>query len=77
MQISVLALAAGVTLAAASYALAFVQDEPEAPADQPESLRTQPVEIGTVAWLRDIEAAKAEAARTEKPILLLFQEVPG
>ncbi len=37
----------------------------------------QPVELGQVDWNRDWEAAKSESAKSEKPILVLFQEVPG
>lgn len=37
----------------------------------------QPEELGQVAWGRDLDAAKAKSAQTGKPILLLFQEVPG
>lgn len=54
------------------------QDTDPVPTPKPElSQNGQPIEIGTVAWRRDLEAGKAEAARTGKPILLLFQEVPG
>lgn len=38
---------------------------------------TNPVELGAVRWTRDLEAGKAEAAATGKPLLILFQEVPG
>jgi hypothetical protein len=41
----------------------------EAPPEHPE--------LGRVAWGRDYPAAQAESARTGKPILLLFDEVPG
>jgi hypothetical protein len=34
-------------------------------------------ELGEVAWLRDFERGLAAAAEQGKPILLLFQEVPG
>ncbi|MEO6757915.1 MAG: VPGUxxT family thioredoxin-like (seleno)protein, type 2 [Saprospiraceae bacterium] len=37
----------------------------------------QPEELGQVHWLRDLKAGQAEAAKTGKPLLLLFQEVPG
>jgi len=37
----------------------------------------QPVELGRIEWRRDFDAARAEARRSDKPILLLFQEVPG
>jgi Thioredoxin-like len=34
-------------------------------------------ELGHVIWLRDFNAALAEAKNSNKPIMLLFQEVPG
>jgi len=34
-------------------------------------------ELGTVKWLRDYDLALQQAEKTGKPILLLFQEVPG
>lgn len=34
-------------------------------------------ELGEVAWLRDHDRALALAAARAKPVLLLFQEVPG
>ena len=37
----------------------------------------QPEELGQVHWLRDLQAGQAEAAKTGKPLLVLFQEVPG
>ena len=36
-----------------------------------------PVELGTVAWHRDFDAALELAARQDKPVMLVFQEVPG
>lgn len=36
-----------------------------------------PEELGKVAWLRDLEAGQKEAAKSGKPMLILFQEVPG
>ena len=38
---------------------------------------TQPKELGQVKWLRNFDEAKKVSAQTGKPILLLFQEVPG
>ncbi len=38
---------------------------------------TNPPELGIVTWHRGYDAAKAEAKRTGKPLLLLFDEVPG
>lgn len=37
----------------------------------------QQVEVGLVKWQRNLDEAKAESAKTNKPIMLLFQEVPG
>ncbi len=36
-----------------------------------------PVELGDVHWLRDLPAAVTAAQQSNKPILILFQEVPG
>ncbi len=36
-----------------------------------------PRELGKVAFGRDFEVARAEAARSGKPLLVLFDEVPG
>lgn len=43
----------------------------------PQSPNPQPEELGKVNWLRDLAAGKAEAEKSGKPILILFQEVPG
>ncbi len=34
-------------------------------------------ELGQVDWLRDYDTALAESKKKDKPILILFQEVPG
>lgn len=36
-----------------------------------------PPELGKVRWLRDLDQALAEAKTSNKPVLLLFDEVPG
>lgn len=36
-----------------------------------------PIELGAVNWTRDLENAKKLSAKTGKPIMVLFQEVPG
>jgi len=36
-----------------------------------------PVEVGDVNWGRDFEAALKMSAESGKPVLVLFQEVPG
>ena len=37
----------------------------------------QPEELGQVQWIRDLDQGRAEAQKSGKPILILFQEVPG
>jgi len=37
----------------------------------------QPEELGAVTWLRDYEKAQKASEETGKPVLILFQEVPG
>ena len=36
-----------------------------------------PIELGSVAWGRDYQAGLQQSLESQKPILLLFQEVPG
>jgi hypothetical protein len=37
----------------------------------------QPVEAGKVRWGRDLETALVDSEKTGKPVLALFQEIPG
>jgi hypothetical protein len=62
------AAALAVALVGAAFA-ARGDAEPRPPAP--------PVELGAVHWLRDYDAAVAQARAAAQPILLLFQEVPG
>jgi hypothetical protein len=39
--------------------------------------KPQPEELGKVQWLRNMADAQAKARKEGKPILILFQEVPG
>ena len=39
--------------------------------------KTQPQELGQVSWYRNYNVAAQQARTTNKPILILFQEVPG
>lgn len=39
--------------------------------------QTNPVELGRVQWLRNMDEALLESKKQCKPILILFQEVPG
>ena len=36
-----------------------------------------PIEVGDVRWGRDLDAALMNSASSGKPVLVLFQEVPG
>jgi len=36
-----------------------------------------PIEIGTVHWGRDLDAAQIRSAESGRPVFVLFQEVPG
>ncbi len=38
---------------------------------------SQAVETGSVHWHRDFDAACQVAKKQDKPVLLLFQEIPG
>lgn len=44
---------------------------------QKTNISDQPQELGEVSWYRNIDDAKKQSAATNKPILVLFQEVPG
>ncbi len=35
------------------------------------------LELGRVTWERNLEAGLASATQADKPVLLLFQEIPG
>ena len=37
----------------------------------------QPIEVGTVAWKRDLTEALTLSSEQRKPVFALFQEVPG
>lgn len=39
--------------------------------------QNNPIELGDVNWLRSMEEAQAKSSAEEKPILILFQEIPG
>ena len=41
------------------------------------AVQNQAEELGRVNWGRDLDAAKAKSAESGKPILVLFQEIPG
>jgi len=41
------------------------------------SLAGTPIELGKVAWLRDYDKALEQSQKLDKPVFILFQEVPG
>ena len=47
------------------------------PTPQQSNPQRNPPELGRVNWGRDLDSALAESAKTGKPVLLLFQEIPG
>jgi hypothetical protein len=59
---------ATLALGLCAAALAWAGGETEAEA---------PVELGAIRWSRDFDAAQARAKKEGKPLLVLFQEVPG
>lgn len=38
---------------------------------------SNPVEVGDVAWERDVDAALLASRKSKNPVFALFQEVPG
>ncbi|MFK7741004.1 MAG: hypothetical protein AB8H80_11845 [Planctomycetota bacterium] len=60
-----------------SSALASTLVRPAVAQEQASRLASPPAELGKVAWLRDETKAQGVAAATGKPLLVLFQEVPG
>ncbi len=44
---------------------------------RPAVTSTNPPELGIVTWRRGYDAAKAEAQKSGRPLLVLFDEVPG
>ena len=63
---------------AASVAVAAGVQAPAAPSPTGQQApAANPVEVGTVEWGRDFQAALAESRDSGKPVLAFFQEVPG
>jgi len=48
-----------------------------ATATTPSKLIPQPEELGAVKWIRDYDKAILKSEQSQKPVLILFQEVPG
>ena len=39
--------------------------------------KSQPKELGQISWYRNLDVAEAQARKLDRPLLVLFQEVPG
>lgn len=65
-------LFAGTCLLASCSASATYGQDPAA-----EATTKAPVEYGSVQWERRLEPALARSAKSSKPVVLCFQEVPG
>ena len=50
---------------------------PQSQSNSNDGAPDQPVELGDVHWKRDLDDAVADSKKQDKPIALLFQEVPG
>lgn len=83
-------LLAGVVSAASAYEWLYLPSNPQSmsepfmlhPVDSPPGIpytafRNPQPELGAVHWLRDLDAGTAEAKKSGRPLLILFQEVPG
>ncbi len=82
MTLRLFSFTALATLVAAAFFMASSHQLPSAEISTPQSLSPsgnsgQPEELGLVHWLRELDAGQAEAQKTGKPLLILFQEVPG
>lgn len=73
MKISALACVALVVGCAESNIVAMAEADPTEPVTAGQGR----VETGQVKWLRNLDEAKQLSAKVDKPILVLFQEIPG
>ena len=72
-----ISLAFSICLLAAFFFISSKNIPPKAPSPTPQIIDPQPVELGKVQWLRNMDEARERAQAEQKPILILFQEVPG
>jgi len=73
-----LRLAARLSIAvAAAVFVAAIRAQQEPPRARRTVVGEQPGELGAISWWRDEQAAQAAALSSKKPVLVLFQEVPG
>ncbi len=69
--------AAVVIVAFLANSKAFAKPAPQEQAQDRSGSVSQPVELGNVRWQRDLNSAVADSKQKDKPIAILFQEVPG
>ncbi len=55
----------------------FAKPQPQEKMEAQPTRQDQPIELGDVRWLRDLDTAVANSKEQSKPIAILFQEVPG
>ncbi|WP_157594005.1 VPGUxxT family thioredoxin-like (seleno)protein, type 2 [Rubripirellula obstinata] len=73
-----LTIQAAIAVVAGALLLAPSAPAQTTPAQTPQANRAaNPIEVGTVDWSRDLDAALASSKESGKPVFLLFQEVPG
>ena len=71
-------MAAAGTVLAACLGTLPARAQTDAPSAQDRTRPSaQPAELGAVSWYRDEARARAAAAASGRPVLMLFQEVPG
>lgn len=72
-----LSILIGLSAPMAQAARVVIIDTMPAATEEPASDTGQPVELGNVKWGRDFDKALAESKTTGKPLMVLFDEVPG
>ena len=69
--------ASALLLLTAGFWLSAKKEVPTKKQEAPQNIDCQPVELGKVKWLRNMGQAVQRSKAEQKPILILFQEVPG
>lgn len=63
--------------ATTAFAFTAMNDSPPAPLAVAGDQASNPAELGLVHWLRDYDTAIEQSKKLNKPVFILFQEVPG
>ena len=72
-----LLIVAGFALIAGAVFAQLQQTKQPAAGSGKKARSSNPIEVGTVKWRRDFDKALADSRSTQKPVFVLFQEVPG